>query len=247
MQEFTATDPDTLEPIQPKEPIVLNPGLINSKTATAKTNGRSALKTLGVLVAGWFFGNLILLAFASAGIAIAAGSTGLIKVPFITERFFGPEVSSPKTLDQAALQNAQEKLSAISTLQNGQTLKSLALDEEELNALLQKQIESSASFPLTEPKIKLEENEFVFTGRLVETNAPIKIVGEIAVSGLVANVEIRSAKFGRVDVPSFVANNLVESYLSQIGLSLSDAQLPAKSIRISEGLVSLIEVSKVQD
>lgn len=243
MQESAELLSNPESPVIPQQPIVLNPGLIKSHDENSSKNSRGLFATLGILLAGWFFGNLILLAVASVGVAFAAGSTGLVKVPFVTEKFFGSATADQPTLDQGAYENAQEKLNIISTLRSGQTLKSVALDEGELNALFSKQIETSGNFALKNPKIRLEENQFIFSGRLKETNAPVEIIGKVDVSGLVANIEIVSAKFGKIDMPSFIASNLIDSYLSEIGLSLSGAQLPAKSIKIADGLVSLIEVS----
>ncbi len=230
-------------PPHPQEPIILNPGLSDTKKLSENTNSRGVFATFGILIAGWFFGNLILLAVASTGIAIAAGSTGLVKVPLVSEKFFGLPVKAADNVDAYALENAQEKLNTISTLAGGQTLKSVALDEEEINALFQKQVASSNEFPIVDPKIKLGENEFTFTGKLAQTNAPIEVVGRIDVSGLVASVELVSAKFGKVQIPTFVASNLVDSYLAQVGLTLSGSQIPAKGIKITNGVVSLTEVS----
>lgn len=247
MEQETAINPTLSElPTHPQEPIVLNPGLAQQPAKTALKSGRGVVSTFGILIAGWFFGNLILLAIGSVGLAVAAGSTGLVRVPLVSERFFGTPVSSEITVDQIALENAEEKLNTISTLPQGETLKSVALDEGEVNALLQKQIGEGSSFPIAEPKIKLGTNEFVFSGKLAETNAPLEIVGRISVSGLVANVEIMSAKFGKVEMPSFVASNLLESYLEEIGLSLGSSQIPAKSIQITDGIISLLQVSKIQ-
>lgn len=225
------------------EPIVLNPGISTESKSSIKKNGRGALATLGILLAGWFFGNLILLAVASTGIAVAAGSTGLVKVPLVTERFFGTPAAPKTEIDQSALANAEEKLNTISTLSEGETLKSVALAEDEVNALFQKQVTGSG-FPIVNPKMVLGEDTFVFTGNLASTNAPVEIKGEIDVSGLVLSVDLTSAKFGKVEIPSFIATNLIDSYLSEIGLSLSGSQIPAKSVKVSSGLVSLLEVSK---
>lgn len=231
----------------PAEPIILNPGINEASREKPSKVGRGALSTLGVLLAGWFFGNLILLTVASAGIAVAAGSTGLVKVPLVTEKFFGVAVNTSTEADQEALENATEKINTISTLGRGETLKSIALDEDEINALFQNRISESGSFPIVEPKIDLGTDSFTLTGRLAETNAPVEIVGQVEVSGLVANVKIVSAKFGKIQIPNFIASNLLDSYLSQIDLSLSSSQLPAKSVKIGEDLLSLIEVSKVDN
>lgn len=247
MQETaeTLSGPESLPHNQ--EPIVLNPGLADSKEKIISKNSRGVFSTLGILLAGWFFGNLILLTLVSAGLAIAAGSTGLVKIPVVTQKFFGMSATNQGDIDEQALENAEEKLKNISGLRSGETLKSVALDESELNALLQKQIETAGNFKLTNTKIKLTEDHFSLSGNLKETNAPVELVGKVEVSGLVANIEIVSAKFGKVEIPSFIATNLFENYLSDIGLSLSGSQIPAKSIKIAEGLVSLIEVSNDSD
>ncbi len=230
-------------PPQFQQPIILNPGLQESKKDKVRSKTGSILGTFGILLAGWFFGNLILLAIFSVGVAVAAGSTGLVKVPIVSERFFGKAVSNSLEVDQNALENAQEKLNTIASLSPGQTLKSVALDEEEINALLSEQIATKNGFPIANPTVELSENQFIFSGKMLSTNAPVKIVGKIEVSNLVANVEIVQARFGKIEIPTFIASNLLESYLSEIGLTLSSSQLPAKSIRIGKGEVSLIEVS----
>ena len=240
MQETASTEDQP----HPQEPIILIPGLSETKKSSGKNSSHGALATFGILIAGWFFGNLILLAVASLGLAIAAGSTGLVKVPVVSEKFFGLPVRTLSAVNQLALENAQEKLNTISTLDEGQSLKNVALDEEEINALFQKQIEQRTDFPVVDPKIILGENEFIFTGKLAQTNAPIEVVGRINVSGLVASVELVSAKFGKVQIPTFVASNLVDGYLAQVGLTLSGSQIPAKGIKITNGVVSLTEVSK---
>ena len=247
MQETASSPASTGIPVQLQQPIILNPGLSDSQKEAGRKSSRAALSTLGVLLAGWFFGNLILLALGSVGVAIAAGSTGLVRVPLVSERFFGKANSPTPSVDQLALENAQEKLNTIGNLDKGQTLKSVALDEEEINALLQQQVSQNQGFPILDPKIKLGDNEFVLSGRLEETNAPVEIIGRVSVSGLMANVEIASAKFGKINIPSFLASNLFEGYLSDIGLSLSGSQLPAKRIRIADGVVSLLEVSRASD
>lgn len=244
MQETATNSAATEIPQAFQEPIILNPGLSEGSKKTSHRSIGKVFSTLGILLAGWFFGNLILLAIGSAGIAIAAGSTGLVKVPFVSERFFGTGSIAQGQIDQEALENAQEKLQAISNLAEGQVLKSVALDEEEINALLKDKVLQSNSFPIVDPEIKLKNNEFILTGKLSETNAPVEVVGKVEVSGLSANVEVSSAKFGKIQIPTFIASNLLESYLSQIGLSLSSTELPAKSLRIQDGSVSLVEVSK---
>src|SRR3990167_4348371 len=88
----------------PQEPIILNPGLPNIKKLSENTNSHGVLATFGILIAGWFFGNLILLSVASIGVAIAAGSTGLEKIPLVSEKFFGLPVKAIGSVDQFALE-----------------------------------------------------------------------------------------------------------------------------------------------
>ncbi len=238
-------DPATLSPTEVYDPtpIVLNPGLDKAQTKQAKS-GRGVFSTFGILLAGWFFGNLILLGVLAIAVAVTASSTGLVKVPFFTEKFFGASAKVATTPDAVVLETAQGKIAKINHLSSTQTLASLEFSEDELNALFAAKVEEAGSFPLNQPKIVIKDGKFLFTGRLVETNAPVEITGTVNTSGLVANIEVTEAKFGKIVMPNFIASNLLDSYLASVNLSLSGSQIPASSINLDDGAVTLVKVSK---
>lgn len=244
MQDATATTQISTEAFPIQEPIVLTPGLDEKVKKSKPKTGRGAFSTLGILLAGWFFGNLILVGLLSIVVMVSASSTGLIKVPFFTEKFFGKSLSTSVAADVTGLESAEAKIAEINTLSSNKTIKSLQFTQDEINALFANQVEQKGSFPLYDPKIVIKDGKFVFSAKMIQTNAPVTIAGNVTSSGLIANIELTSAKFGKVSLPTFLASNLFDSYLSQIGLSLSGSQVPAKQITLENGSVTLVSVSK---
>lgn len=234
MEPETATAPSV------QTPIVLTPGIKETGSSERK---RGFLATFGILFSGWLLGNLIVLTVLSCVGIYLVGSTGLVKIPVLSNLLFGKPETVTVLVDDQALESGEKKLSQIDSLQSGQTLDSLDLNESEINALFAKQAKTSSDFPVSNPKLTLGGNEFVFTGNLSQTNAPVTIAGKIVISGLNANVEIVSAKFGQFSLPNFIATNIINSSLSKIGLSLSGSQIPAKSLTIAPGTVELNGVS----
>lgn len=232
---------------QAPNPIVLTPGNQAQKQISLKEDRRGFLSTLGVLFSGWLMGNLILLTLLSVVGIYLAGSSGLVRVPVLSDFLFGKPPSISSESDTSALQSAESKIAQINSLKKGETIKTLSLEESEVNALFQNKVKGSSDFPITDPKLKLNSSEFTFTGKLAQTNAPVTIEGKIAIDGLVANIEIVSAKFGKFVLPNFIANNIIENNLSKIGLSLSGSQIPAKSLKINSGTVNLEDVSNPKE
>jgi len=229
---------EEIEPV-----VVLNPG----ESQTKEIPKRSSLATFGLLLAGWFVGNLIILTAMASVAIVTVGSTGLVRVPVLTEYLFGKQVASINPVESFALDEANTKLSEISALPKGQTIHSLTLSENEINALLDKQINTGTGFPIGNQQLKLTNNQFVFTGNLISTNAPVKIVGSVQVDGTAAKVSIEEAKFGKLGIPVVLASSIVDSSLSKIGLSLSGATIPAQSLQILDGRVILQDVSNPND
>ncbi len=233
-------DQQTTMPV-PQNPIVLTPGKTVDHAITKEKRG--FLATFGILFSGWLLGNLILLTLLSLVGIYLAGSTGLVKVPVLSDYLFGKPTAVARNVDETALESAQGKISEINTLQKGETVKELSLSEEEINALFNKQTKSATDFPIGDPNLKLTDGKFIFTGKLSQTNAPVTIEGKIAVSGVAASVNIVSAKFGKFNLPGFIASNIIENNLAKIGLSLNGTSIPAKSLIIGEGNVDLKDVS----
>ncbi len=243
--EVSPTPKVTTEAVQIQEPIILNPGISSSHSKSS--NGRGGLATFGLLLAGWFVGNLLILAALGIGVIGAVGSTGLVKVPVLTSYLFGQDNPLYNSTNQVYYEDAIAKIDEIDSLKDGQSLKKLELSEAEINALLNKQINSVQDFPIGNQSLKLLNDRFVFTGNLVSTNAPVVIVGKVEVDGLTAHVTIDQASFGKVKIPAFLASSIVDNNLSKIGLSLSGSSIPAQSLRIVNGKITLQEVTKPAD
>lgn len=243
-QVITPSEPDFL-PIQEnlnaslptREPIILNPGI--SEGDSGESSKRGFIATLGLLFAGWLVGNLVILFLVGVFILGTVSSTGLVQVPILTQFLFGEARPIYSSVDQFSLEQASEKLNKISVLKQGQKLKNLDLTESEVNALLDNQITNSSGFPIGNQALKLENNNFIFTGNLIDTNAPVRIQGSVKVDSLTARVSIVSAKFGKINIPSFIASNIVDSSLDKIGLSLDGKLIPAQSLKILNGKIML--------
>lgn len=225
----------------PPQPVILSSPKPTTIAQSPNTK-RGFLGTLGLLFTGWVIGNLI--AFSILGIAAISlvGSSGLVRIPLVSQWFFGTAENKPVVVDSFALEEAEAKLDQIDKLKAGETLEELALSEEEVNALLSNSIQNSNDFPINDPKLEIIKGGFIFTGVFRSTNAPVNIRGSINVAGLSAKVEIIEAKFGKIDMPIFLASNIIDSNLSKIGLALSGGEIPAKSVSLTNGLVSLEEV-----
>lgn len=237
--ENSQNDPESTN-FQPKDPIILNPGYNQSKTEV--NSKRGFLSTFGLLFAGWLVGNLLIVSLVSLFAVVLVGSTGLVKVPVLSAYFFGKETPLYRAADQYFLESAEEKLAKVAELKKGQAVKQIELTENEINALLNKEITETTDFPIANQSLKILENEFIFSGRLVSTNAPVEIRGQVLADNLTAKVDILSAKFGKIELPSFISTNIINENLSRIGLSLSGSQLPAQSIQLRDGQLVLEEV-----
>ena len=224
---------------QMQQPIVLNPGIASEVSEGSK---RGSLATFGLLLAGWFVGNLIILSVLAVATVGTVGATGLIKVPLLSSYLFGQKLVSFTPVEIDYFAQADLKLSKIRTLEEGESLKKLELGEEEINALLNNQINNNIGFPIGNQKLKLVNSKFIFTGNLISTNAPVEIVGTMEVEGLTAQISIDQAKFGKIKVPSFLASSIVDNSLSKIGLSISGSTIPAQSLKILEGKIILSDV-----
>ncbi len=240
MDDTAATQPSPASPIP--QPIVLT---ITEKPAESPNYKpkHSFFATLGILFSGWLLGNLILLAIVGTIAISVTSATGMVKVPLLTEYFFGKSPASAKVVDSYALNNAEEKLKKIDQLQKGEVLPTLVFYEDEVNALLASKIETDANFPISWNSLSLHDGKFVFTGAFKQTNAPIVITAQLKTQGLTGEIEIVSAKFGKISMPSFLTTNIVENELSRVGLSLTGNQIPSKAVRLSEGVVTLEDVS----
>lgn len=242
--EVSPTPKNDPEQMQPQNPIILNPGVSKEVPSSSK---RGLLATFGLLLAGWFVGNLVILATLAAVAVGTVGSTGLVKIPVLTSYLFGKEQPQYTPAESFALDSANSKLSEVKSLAKDQTLNNLELSQDEINALLDNQISSSSGFPIGNQHLQLINNQFIFTGNLTATDAPVEIVGNLQVSGLTAQVSITKAKFGKLDIPVFLASNIVDSSLSKIGLSLSGSSIPAQSLKILDGKMVLQNVVNPSD
>lgn len=242
--EVSPTPKNVSEELPPQNPIILNPTVTNEAPTTLK---RGMLTTFGLLLAGWFVGNLIIMASLAVIAVGAVGSTGLVKVPVLTSYLFGKEQPQYTPAESFALDSANTKLAEVRGLAKGETINNLELSQDEINALLDNQINSSSGFPIGNQHLQLTNDRFVFTGNLISTDAPVEIVGSLQVSGLTAQVSITKAKFGKLDIPVFLASNIVDSNLSKIGLSLSGSSIPAQSLKILDGKIVLQDVSNPSD
>jgi len=229
----------------PIEPVVLTDSKKTEPEPESKSK-KGFLSTFAILFAGWLIGNLILLSALSLGAIILAGSTGLVKVPFLTNYFFGDEKLDQIALDSYSLHNGEEKIEKIQELSNGETIKTLVFYEDEINALLAKKAIENKAFPIRWEGVQLKENSFVFKGRVKETNAPVEIEGQVNIQKLGGEIKITKAVYGKVKIPNFIAASLVESHFGTIGISLSGNQIPARALKVSEGILKLFDVSKTQ-
>lgn len=224
---------------QMQPPIVLNPGIPSNSGGLSKRGG---FATFGLLLAGWFVGNLIILSIVAVVTLGAVGSTGLVKVPFLTGYLFGSEQVSFTTVEIDQFAKVSSKIDKVRNLEEGESLKNIELSEAEINALLNNQISNNIGFPIGNQKLKLVNSKFIFTGNLISTNAPVEIVGTMQVEGLTVQLNIEQAKFGKLEIPTFLASNIIDSSLSKIGLSISGSTIPAQSLKILEGKIVLSDV-----
>jgi hypothetical protein len=224
---------------QPQPPIVLNPGIESGKDQVSK---RGVMATFGLLLAGWFVGNLIILSLLAAVTIGVVGSTGLVKVPLLTGLLFGHDSASYTPVETDQYDKVETKIGQVSSLGLGESLKKLELSEAEINALLNNQINNNIGFPIGNQKLKLVDNKFIFTGNLISTDSPVEIVGAMVVEGSTAQVSIKQAKFGKIQIPTVLASSIIDNSLSKIGLSISGNSIPAQSLRILEGKVVLSNV-----
>lgn len=224
---------------QMQPPIVLNPGIPSNSAVVSK---RAGFATFGLLLAGWFVGNLIILSIVAVVTLGAVGSTGLVKVPFLTGYLFGSEQVSFTTVEIDQFAKISSKIDKVRNLEEGESLKNIELSEAEINALLNNQISNNIGFPIGNQKLKLVNSKFIFTGNLISTNAPVEIVGTMQVEGLTVQLNIEQAKFGKLEIPTFLASNIIDSSLSKIGLSISGSTIPAQSLKILEGKIVLSDV-----
>lgn len=229
---------DTLLP--PQDPIILNPGF--SQENINESSKRGFVATLGLLFAGWLVGNLVILFIIGVFSLGTISSTGLVSVPIVTEFLFGKATPVYSSADQFSLEQAIEKLNQVSVLKKGQKIEKLELTENEVNALLDNQINNNSGFPIGNQKLELKDNNFIFTGNLIKTNAPVRIKGSVKADSLAARVSIDNARFGKINIPSFLASSIVDSSLDKIGLSLNGKLIPAQTLKILEGKIMLQEV-----
>lgn len=225
----------------PPEPFVLSPSPARLMEREEERK-RGFLGTLGLLLVGWLVGNLLVFSLLSLGTITVVAATGLVKIPFISEFFFGKPSNQVIVINRRALSEAQNKLSQIQNLQKGQVVNEIDLSETEINSLLDNQIRTNSSFPVVNPNLKILSNEFEFTARNSLTNAPIDIIAKIDVSSLTARVEIVSAKFGKINMPGILASSIIDSSLSKIGLSLNSSQIPAQTVSLADGVIKLQNV-----
>lgn len=237
--DVSPTPKNNTETFQPQSPIILNPGVSQEIPRGSK---RGLLSTFGLLLAGWFVGNLVILAAVAALAIGTVGSAGLVKVPILTSYLFGAEQPHYTPAESFDLDDANLKLAEVNSLAEGQSLKNLELSEAEINALLNNEITHASNFPIANQKLVLTNGHFIFTGNLVATNAPVEIVGNLQVDSLSARVTLTAAKFGKIKIPLFLASNIVDSGLSKIGLSLSGSSIPAGAISILDGKLVLKDV-----
>jgi len=218
------------------EPIVLTPP---SVSADAKKE-RKWLATLRLMAAGWLLGNLIFGALVASGIIFLIGSSGLVKVPFLSDKLFSKPASAQ--VDQKALETANKKLADIDSLVEGQVLPELTLSEEELNALLT-DLFSKNQTDLLNPALRLTENKFSFSAFLAETGAPVRVEGEFDTSSGILRLALLKTRFGNIDLPPQLANSFLSESLAKVGLSLDNTALPARKVTIENGQVVLEDVT----
>ncbi|HEY4694765.1 MAG TPA: hypothetical protein VIH52_02265 [Candidatus Nanoarchaeia archaeon] len=230
---------------EPPQPIVLTSP--TTPPLPEKGSTRSFLATFSLLFSGWLIGNLILVAILSAGASFVVSSTGLVKIPLLTDYFFGSAQVQGEVLDKNSLRSAQEKIDQMTALNENQTIRALSLTESEINSVLKEQFQRDPNFPIVNSHLDLKENEFIFTGTLYTTGAPVEIRGRISVSNLLGEIEITKSKFGKVEIPLFLATNLIDSALSRVGLGLSGSQIPARNIWVYEEEVFLEDVVRPRD
>lgn len=223
----------------PPQPIVLNPGVAEPTKSSSK---RGALATFGLLLAGWFVGNLIIVSLLALAAVGTVGSTGLVRVPLLTNFLFGKVQPGFTPVEIETYQDANLKIDKIENLGSSEKVRSVEFSEAEINALLNDKINNSLGFPIANQKIKLSDNRFIFTGNLVSTNAPVEIIGRIQSEGLNASLTINQAKFGKLSLPIVLANAILDQNLGKIGLSLSGINIPAESIKIIDGQILLKNV-----
>lgn len=232
----------------PLEPIVLNPGTDQTQSSISTQNvKRGFFSTFGILLAGWFFGNLILMAVVSLIAITVVGSTGLISVPLLSDYLFGKPQKLQTNLNSESLIQAEKKVATINDLKDGQTLDEVIIYEDEANALLSNQFTRDKNFPTTNEHLSFEDDKFIFTAKLAQTNAPVRILGKVDNNSTTASIQIISAQFGKIEIPGFIAGNIIDSNLGRVGLTLSGSQVPAKDISIKDGALILKQVIKVQN
>lgn len=246
MSSEIAQEPRINSPAFPVQPIVLTSPEKTQANNSKQSRGKGFLSTFAVLFAGWLIGNLILFSILGVGAVALTSSTGLVKVPFLTSYFFGEGSPRVKEINTYSLHNGEEKIKKIQELSDGETLNSLVFYEDEINALLVSKTQKVPNFPIAWENLTLQNNEFIFNGALVSTNAPVTIKGKLVTQGLSGEIEIVEAKYGKITIPNFLATNIVESQLSGIGLSLIGNKIPAKTIELSPGLLKLTEVTNSQ-
>ncbi len=228
----------------PIQPIVLTSPEKPAESINKQGSSKGFLATFAVLLAGWLLGNLILLSILGVGAVTLASSTGLIKVPFLTNYFFGEASPIAREIDNYSLHNGEEKIQKIQNLSEGETISSLVFYEDEINALLANKAQTDPNFPVVWQNLSLLNGAFVFTGNMSATNAPVVIKGKVRTEGLTGEIEITEAKYGKLEIPNFLATNIVESQLSSIGLSLTGNRVPAKALELSAGMLKLTNVTQ---
>jgi hypothetical protein len=196
------------------------------------------------MAAGWLLGNLIFGAALAIFIIFLIGSSGLVRVPVLTDQLF----SKPTTAqaNQETLDAAHKKLSDMDSLAEGQVLPKMTITEAELNALLLDAFSKNQT-SLFNPELTLEQNKFTFNAFLSETGAPVKVEGEFDTSGGILRLAFLQTKFGNISLPPQLANSFLSASLREVGLSLDKTAIPARKVTVEAGEIILEDVTNASE
>lgn len=227
------------------EPIVLNPVALEENFSTPTTNKKTRrwLRTFFTMFLGWFIGNLIVASIIGLLIISAVGSTGLVKVPLLTNALFDPASQAP--VDEKTLATAKKKASEIDHLAKGQSIPEMTFTEGEINALLADAFAKNST-TIINPNLKITNSRFVFTGNLKETGAPVLVEGAFDTSSGLFKLDFEKTVFGKMNLPAQLTSSILNGNLEAAGISLGDTAIPARRLTIKEGLVVLEDVAKPQ-
>ncbi|MDP2671306.1 MAG: hypothetical protein Q8P13_02475 [bacterium] len=223
------------------EPIILNP--TSAETTKSEKGKTPRFRTLRLMLAGWLLGNLILGSIIGLLTIYFIASTGLVRVPVLTNLMFKTPAKVETNAD--SLKSAQKKADQIASLAAGQSIPEITFTEAEINALLTENFEKTKT-DIINPHLTLDSNNFVFTGNLSSTSAPIKVKGTINVDSGVFKLDILKTTFGQQTLPPLLTNNVIYTAFAKVGFDLQNTPIPARQVDLQVGQIILHDVTQVQ-